>query len=204
MDTKEHLSKDWKLLITCGNPKIVHARGCEFIKDWSAEGSEELTKLKPQKHNICKICEGLAYATIGAKDYADNVSKYKQIFTGVKADILKELYVNSRAKTQISGNKLYLAVKSDRWYIDFSYDEICLFHNNYKVSRRERKDTDFSAVGYHEHSIKGKTGRMQTALQSIIDYCYEEAEKVHKEKRKKKPKILLSEYDPEAYGFSDI
>ncbi len=203
MKTPEHLPQDWKLLITGGNPRIVHARGCEHIRDWREEGSEPLPKLRPQKHNICKVCEGLAYVTVGAKDYVENLAKYKQVCAGVSPAVLKELFVENRAKSTIIGSRLYLTVKDDRWFIDFSLGDVRLFHNNYRIIRRERKKGDFSDPGYHEHSIRGRSDRMQKAFENILGYDYEEAEKAHKKKRKKRPRVILSEYDPEAYGFKD-
>jgi len=200
-------SEDWKLLITYGSKRTVHARGCDYIKDWSIDGTEELRKLKPEKHYMCPICAGLSYASIGAKDYVQNIAAYKRLFLnkdtfgGVPTEVLRDLYYTNKGKTYIRGNKLYIHVKQDDWYIDTEYGQVKLYHNNYRVSDRER-GKNHEEPGYHEHFLqKGERQPLATAIKSIIRYNFDEAEKAHKKKRNKRPKMTFSEYDPESWGF---
>lgn len=200
-------SKNWRLLITYGVPRTVHAKGCDYIKDWSVYGTEELSKLRPEKHYLCPVCAGLSYATLGAKDYNENLRMYKQLFInpdtygGVPVDVLKELYYTNKAKTYICGTKLYIHVKQDDWFIDTNLGQIRLFHNNYRVSDRSR-GKEHVEPGYHEHLLpRGEKKTLSNAIKSILRYNYEEAEKAHKKKRDKRPKMTFSEYDPEAWGF---
>ncbi len=195
------ITNDWKLVIACAPPRLVHARGCDYIKNWKLENTEIVSKLKPQKQWICKACEGLAYVTVGAKDYVKNLYKYKILFKDVSPKVLKTFFLKNKGKTEIVGEKLYIQTRTDNWYIDFSFDDIRLFHNNYQVSKRERTSSPCYAAGYHEHTVYRPGNRLQNALEAIIGYDYSEAEKRHIRKRKKVSKMTLSEYDPEAYGF---
>ena len=197
------LSKDWKLIMTDSENHIVHARGCDYIANWTVDRDLELHKLKPGKHNICRSCKYLVYATLGATDYVENVKTYKRIFKGVPIRILKLLFVEKRAKCQVFGDRVYFRVKNDCFYIDFSYDVVRLFHGNYSVSTRESGQDHFERGGYHEHKIKAMDEPcMKDALREIANYNYEAAEVWHKKKRKKRA-MTLSEYDPELYGFKD-
>jgi len=195
------LSKDWKLIMTDSNNHIVHARGCDHIANWVIDRDLELYKLRPNKHNICRCCKYLVYTTLGATDYVANVSVYKRIFKSVPNRILKELFVDKKAKCQIYGDRVYFKVKGDSFYIDFSYDTIRLFHGNYKVSARESGRDDYACGGYHEHKIGFPKiePTMKDALRAIASYNYKDAEAVHKKNRKKKTRMILSEYDPESY-----
>jgi len=198
------LSKNWKLVITQSKLRIVHARGCDYIKDWNASGLTELTKVKPNKNNICKCCEYLVYLTIGAKDYNENLKTYKRIFKDVPVTMLKELFVTKRAKCSITGHRVYFTIKEDTFYVDFEYDDIHLYHNNYKVLKREQGEESFVS-GYHEHKIETNSEfpTMSDAIRYLNFYDYKKAKSSHIKTRKKKPKMLLSEYDPELYGFTD-
>ncbi len=207
IDYTEPYSEDWKLLITYGTPRTVHARGCEYIKDWSIYGTEELKKLKPEKHYICPICAGLCYTSIGAKDYVENLNAYKKLFISgdfgkINPDLLKDFYHTNKAKTKIFGNKLYVHLKQDDWYIDTSLNEIRLYHNNYRVANRERgKECD--EAGYHEHILPRGERTLADAIKAIIRYDFDKATKAHKKKRDKRPRMTFSEYDPESWGFTD-
>lgn len=194
------LSPDWKLIMTESAPRIVHARGCDHIKDWVVDGSLELYKVRPNKHNICRTCEYLVYITIGAKDYNENLKTYKKIFRNVPPKILRCLFVEKRAKCKIVGERIYFKIKQDIFYIDYSYDDIHLYHGNYKVTKRENgKNSDKS--GYHEHHLTGPDRHtMKGAIDYLAFYDFEKATEVHKKKRKK-DRMTLSEYDPELYGF---
>lgn len=197
------LSPDWKLIMTDSSHRIVHARGCDYIKNWVVDGDLELFKLRPNKHNICRTCEYLAYTTIGAKDYVENLRVYKRIFKDVSPSLLKYLFVEKRAKCSVNGNRIYFNVKQDIFYIDFSYDEIHLYHANYKVLKREAGEK-FEKSGYHEHVLKRyRRVTMSDAIEYIAYYDYNKASESHKKERKKRPKMTLSEYDPELYGFKD-
>ena len=77
---EQPLNKDWRLVMTLGGSRIVHARGCDFIKDWDINGCQELLKLKPMKHKLCPQCSKLAITTLGAVDYVENLPKYKRFF----------------------------------------------------------------------------------------------------------------------------
>lgn len=205
----EIFSSEWKTLITYGIPRTVHARGCDYIKDWSIYGTEELKRIKPSKHHLCPVCAGLCYATMGAKDYIENLATYKKLFLdenylgGVPADILKTFYYTNKAKTYIYNTRLYIHMKQDDWYIDTAFGQVKLYHNNYRVSERSRGG-DVIESGYHEHFLqKGEAKPLAAAIKSIIRYNFEQAEKAHKKKRDKRPKMTFSEYDPESYGFTD-
>jgi len=192
------LSEDWKLIITDSSPRIVHARGCDYIKDWVVDGSLELYKVRPEKHKICRTCENLVYATIGAKDYNKNLKTYKRIFKDVPPKTLRYLFEKRHAKCKIIGERIYFKIKQDVFYIDFSFNEVRLFHANYKVAKREQ-GKDFGQGGYHEHNLSGY--EMKDALEYLAFYDFDKATEVHKKKRKR-PRMTLSEYDPELYGFS--
>lgn len=198
------LSKDWKLIMTDSKPRLVHARGCEIIKDWSVDGSLEIPKVRPNKHKICKACEYLVYTTIGAKDYVENARVYKKVFKDVPANLLKNLFVEKRAKCFVNGKRIYFSIKQDIFYIDFQFDDIHLYHGNYRVIKRERGE-DFTKSGYHEHRLKARgPASMKDAIEHLTFYDYSSAEKVHKKERKKRVRMTLSEYDPELYGFKDV
>lgn len=207
---QDKLSSDWKLIMTNSTPRIIHARGCEYIKNWNIDGLLEIYKFRPEKHHICRHCEYLAYTTIGAKDYAQNCAVYKKQFKDVPVRLLKQLFVEKRAKCFVNGNRIYFIIKNDSFYVDFNLDEIHLYHANYKVLKRELNQDSFQG-GYHEHKLpnpkissrRQKTVTMTDAIKDLCFYEYKNAEKVHKQNRKKKPKITLSEYDPELYGFTD-
>ncbi len=194
------LSSDWKLILTDSNPRIVHARGCEYIKDWIVDGSLEIPKLRPDKHNVCHTCAYLAFTTLGAKDYVENVTTYKRIFKDVPIFILKELFTKKRAKCFIRGSRVYFEMKQDLFYVDFTYDDVHLYHANYCVRKRENGQF-CEKGGYHEHKINGH--EMKNALYYLMYYDFEKAKSGHEKKRKKRVRMTLSEYDPELYGFTD-
>ncbi len=196
------LSPEWKLIITNPPNQIVHARGCEHIKDWVVDGTSELFKVRPNRHNICKTCEYLVYTTIGAKDYVKNAGIYKKIFKNVPVASLRYLFVEKKAKCFVNGSKVYFSIKQDIFYIDFEFDEIHLYHGNYLVKKRELGEAFFK-TGYHEHTLKPRGATMKDAIEYLAFYDYDHAEKVHKKERKKRVRMTLSEYDPELYGFKD-
>jgi len=199
-----HISIDWRLMQAIGGKKLVHARGCDFIKDWELDGCREITEFKPNRMKPCPTCGKLVFVTLGAKDYVKNVAKYKAIFlqSGVTIDTIIGFFRDSRAKTQVFGDKLFIHCRKDDWYIDLSLGECHLYHNNYQVQKREQ-DAVFDSKGYHEHDLKNETQaqRLNEALRQISAYRYEKAEKAHAKRRK--PKMTFDEYDQEYWGFKD-
>lgn len=196
------LSANWKLIITSSIPRIIHARGCDHIKDWIVDGTCEINKVRT-KHNICKKCRYLVYLTIGATDYINNLSLYKSLFNNIDPNKLKELFMQKKATCFFNGERIYFKVKHDTFYIDFRFNEIHLFHANYCVNKRDHNEYLLKG-GYHEHKLKNKVPTFNDAILYILFYDYKKAKEVHKKNRKKKIKLKLSEYDPETYGFKDI
>lgn len=190
-------TKNWKLCITIGGSKMVHARGCEFTKDWDINGCTELVKLKPTKHKLCPKCSKLAIITLGANDYIENLQKYKRFLEDATYGALYSFYYENKAKTRFVGDKLYVQCNQDNWYIDFSL-EPRLFHNNYNMKQRDSGE-NWTSLGYHEHDLK--TGAINEALRKISDYRYKEASKAHEKKRNSKQRMTFSELDPEYWGF---
>lgn len=205
------ISPNWRLTISTGENRIVHAHGCSFINDWDISGCEEIKKFKPGKHNPCPTCARLCYATLGAKDYDKNYKSYQKLLNTISVNLVKRLYSDSRAKTQLIGKKLFLQMKEDNWYIDFSFG-VQLFHNNYNMKERESGES-WTSIGFHEHELHASSDsdRFAEAIRNICDYDYQIAEEKHKEKRRKRKahnkeirktfNTLDAEYDPEYYGF---
>ena len=194
------LSKDWKLIYTDGSPRLVHARGCDRIKDWVVDGSLEIQKFRPDKQIPCKTCERLIYFTIGAKDYLENLCTYKTVFKDVPVSLLRQMFVNKKIKCQINGHCIYFRNKKDLFYIDLEFGDVRLYHKNYQVRKRE-SDKPSDKSGYHEHKLNIAADPLCDALSQIAYYDFNEAKEVHEKNRKKRPRMTLSEYDPQYYGF---
>ncbi len=207
------INDDWKLIITNGTKRIVHAKGCSHIKDWNITGCDELTKFKPSKHFACPLCVRLCYATLGAKDYDKKYKAYEDFLKLLPLSLVKRFYHENKAKTIIVGKKLYVQMRDDNWYIDFEYG-VALFHNNYNIRQRNSGD-EWSSIGYHEHELfsLSNTEKFKEAIRQICKYDYEIAKSVHNERRQnRRAKVKLyrksfgkieidEKYDPEFYGF---
>ena len=196
---------DWKLMEPKGGKKIIHARGCEYIKDWDMAGCRPILKYNPKKHTVCKSCSKLVYATFGAKDYVKNIENYRRILGIAPESIVKSLYVDCKAKTQIVGDKFYIKCRKDNWYIDFGLNDIRLFHNNYNIKQRLEGEGDWTAIGYHEHTLKDQIDKFKLgeALLHITQYDFKE--KHHEPRVKKKEhKMTFSEYDEEYYRIKNV
>ena len=189
------ISKNWKLIATIGGKKMVHARGCEFIRDWDVNGCYEVTKLKPQKQKLCPQCSKVALATLGAKDFLENLPRYKKFFENISYSAISQLYYENKAKTEWVGDRLYIQCNLDNWYVDFTYN-VRLFHNDYNMKQRDAGES-FDVLGYHEHEVSNGTD----AFKQIAKYRYKEASKVHAKKRNSRPRTTFSELDPEYWGF---
>ncbi len=199
--TYDYWTEDWKLMETKGGAHVVHARGCSMTEDWDISGCREVNKYKRDKHKICKCCANLVYLTVGAKDYIKNLDRYKKHLNGASRNLLEYMFIDKRAKCEFYGEKLYIKCKADNWYIDFSLDDVRLFHNNYNTKSRD--NNDWVAAGYHEHDIYGeaKEDKLRTMLYQISHYDYDEASKNHEAKRKARPKVTFKDLDAEYYSI---
>lgn len=186
----EGLIKKGQLIRTTGGKRMVHIASCPYIQDWDISGCEFIDKVKYNKMALCPTCEKLVYIAEGAIDFEKKMTEYEKIFASIASSKVHSLYVNQKAKTQLVNKKLYLRTKTDSWYIDFSLQEIRLFHGNYDVSAREEDEDDFSKIGYHEHKT---SGTFNSAISQIVRYDYKQAEKKHKKARKKQRKIKFSD-----------
>jgi len=202
IDEEITISKDWKLIQSIGGKKLVHARGCSFIADWELDGCKEVKEFKPKNMKPCPTCGKMVFVTLGAKDFAKNALRYKKIFESVPTELIVKFFRDSHAKVSLFGDKLYIHCRQDDWYIDLSFDEVHLFHNNYKVRKRELGD-HFAEVGFHEHELEKTTSaaKLIEAIKEIDMYRFEKAEQVHARQRKKKTKMTFSEYDEEYWGL---
>lgn len=203
-----HISKDFKLVQSIGGAKLIHARGCDFIKNWDLDGFREIKDFKPNRMKPCPTCGKLVFVTLGAKDYVKNMPRYKALFLhkSVAIETLITFFRDSHSKVQLFNDKLYIHCRKDDWYIDLSLGECHLYHNNYRIRTTDKKER-YDAKGFHEHPLKKELQmeRLNEALRHISGYRYEEAEKVHA--KKSRPKMTFveydGEYDPEAWGFRD-
>lgn len=215
IDLKEEelLSPNWKLIQSKGAKKVVHARGCPYIKDWTIEGVTEIANFRPGKQNTCKHCEKLAYVTMGAKDYHKKFNAYRTIFDKIPLETVAYFY-KKHAKTTFQNDKLYVQCHKDNWYIDLSLGEVHLFHNNYAVNRRNgtsEQTSTWQALGYHEHPLNQSVDNvtlLNDCLLEIADYKYEKAMDIHNKNRKKKAIKRFSDLDNydeytdlKVYGF---
>ena len=197
--------ENWKLMEPKGGKKIIHARGCEYTKDWDMNGCRELYKFNPKKHIPCKCCTNAIYATAGAKDFNQNIKKYYKMLEKVSNKTVYNLYIENNAKSIIRGERLYIRCHEDNWYIDFSLGEIKLFHNNYNIKKRSASE-NWEVIGYHEHDLipLDYTDRLNEAMHLIANYNFSKAMKRHSEKKKAKYHMTFSEYDAEYYGLKEV
>ncbi len=194
---------DFKLVREIGGARHVHARGCKILATYETEGVEEIPRFKPEKHVVCKTCEKLIYIANAAEDYVENFLKYERwLASCVSLKILKELLIDRGATLRIEGNRVYVKVGRERFYVDFTLFDVAqvrLFHNNYKLNARKENEDDYASWAkdkYHEHDLRIHSA--SNAFQYIAWYHYKDAEK-NNHGRKEKPKF--SELDPEFYGF---
>lgn len=197
------ISSDFQLIQTIGGKKFVHARGCPIITDWDVNGCRELREYKP-KLNVCPTCKKYIWITIGASDYAERWKQYKSLFEKASERIVYTLFVEKKATCFWHGNRLFIHCKDDEWYLDYSYEEIRLYHNNYNIKERNKTGENIGG-GYHEHELDNelKSAKLNNALRQIVKYDFEEADKVHRKKRVESlGRRTFSEFDPEYYGFN--
>ncbi len=90
------ITKNWKLITTLGGKQITHARGCDFISEWDVMGCQEIPKLKLTKHKLCPSCSYLSLATLGAKDYIENLPKYKKYLKSASYNALVDFYETNK------------------------------------------------------------------------------------------------------------
>lgn len=207
LESKTGISRDWKTIQQLGGGRLIHARGCDFIKDWSMDGCQEVN-FRPGKQKCCRYCEKLAYISLGARDYAKKWAVYKKIFNRVPLYTVQMLFNKKHAKTIVNNGKLYIKCQKDNWYIDLSLGEVHLFHNNYAVNKRSSSD-DWASVGYHEHELvsESEVGKLNEALLQIAKYKFEKAIEVHAEVRKqnRKDAVTFADYDDyESDPYQDL
>lgn len=197
LEEKTGISRDWTTIQQLGGSRLIHARGCDFIRNWSMEGCQEIN-FRPGKQKCCRYCEKLAYISLGARDYAKKWQVYKKIFNKVPLYTVQLLFNKKHAKTVVNNGKIYIRCGKDNWYIDLSLGEVHLFHNNYSVNKRSH-DEDWSMIGYHEHELisEDNVGKMNESLMQIAKYKFENATEHHEEKRaaKRKTAVRFSDYD---------
>ncbi len=198
-------SENWKLMMPKGGQKIVHARGCEYVKNWDMSGCIEVHSYNPKKQVVCRTCAKLVYTTLGAEDFIENKDKYNEFYALASDGAIYRLYVEAKAKTHIYGNKLYIKCRQDNWYLDFTdgISQMKIYHNNYNVKERA-KGEDWAAIGYHEHELVSDvpSGRLNEALNAIYNYDYKKSHEAKETNSSKKSKasMTFSEYDEQYSG----
>lgn len=223
METPETFRKEWTLAKQIGGDQLIHARGCDLTKAWDSSGMREVFSFEPNDP-LCKCCEKLTYITLGAKDYPKQYENYKKQLIFVPIATLKLLFKKNHATCfyrpdSVMGDKMYIHCREDDWYIDFSDDDIKLYHNNYSVRARERGERSFMEPGYHLEKLKSdkNVGKINEALLKIARYNFEAATEIHHtQNTKKKPSITMEDLekwygddnpeddpyiDPSYYGF---
>ena len=193
--------KNAHLIRTIGGKRMVHIVTCPYIQDWDVDGCESIEKIKWGKMYLCPTCEKNIILYSFAKDYIKHKAIYDSLFEDVSANKVRMLLLDQKSRVLIdsANHRFYVSTKKDDWYIDYSLDEIHLYHGNYDISKRESSaDTDFRKSGYHEHLKLG--GTFNSAISYIIRYDYNKAEKAHKNQRKKQRKVKFSDITAE-YEF---
>lgn len=207
LENKTGISREWKTIQQMGGGRLVHARGCDYIRNWNMEGCQEIN-FRPGKQKCCKYCEKLAYISLGARDYAKKWQTYKKVFNRIPLYTIQLLFAKKHAKTIVNNGKIYIKCGKDNWYIDLSLDEVHLFHNNYEVNKRQKSE-DWSMIGYHEHELASEEniGKLNEALLQIARYKFEKAVDVHSERRKERRKnaVTFADYDDyESDPYEDL
>jgi len=203
------ISKNFKLVREIGGSRIVHARGCESIRNYCVDGMEEISEYRPGKMRPCAHCERYVFVANAAKDYVEHIREYHEIFDKLSICSVRRLFKKSRRHMdlEIIGQRLYMRVDRERWYIDISLlaiGEVRVFHNNYNITKRDNDDAAWTEVGYHEHQLKGRyETQIEEAIMQAASYDYEKAKEAHKAKQKNNRRVTFSELDAEYWGFSD-
>ena len=197
-----------KLYREVGGARLVHVFNCPILQGYdSPDGIEETPRIRYGKHIVCNVCKKMAYVSVAASDYEKNFKKYQKWFKGVDELTLAKLVFKKHAKFMISGDKLYVKVSNERFYLDFSLfdiDKVDLYHNNYNLKKRESGNDNFENCGYHKHELGfKKKDIVGNVLAYIIYYDFDEAKKVHEKTRKDSvnKREVLTEDDPAFWGF---
>lgn len=184
-----------------GGARIVHYVGCPRIKDWDIGGCSPAGNIKPGKMKFCPVCERMIFASLGAKDFVKKRNAYEALWQKYKVPgrSVRTLFLTAKAKTELKGDILYITSRRDDWYLDLSFRDVRLFHNNYNVAERERGH--ITTGGFHEHNLISTSpqNRFVEAVNQISKYNFEKAQETHR--KKKKPRITFSELDEEYWGF---
>ena len=200
------ITKDTVLVRAKGGSRILHVVGCDIISDWTLDGCEAVQKVKFNKMKLCQNCQRLIYTSQGAKDFKKKRKEYENLYKkfSIPSSIISALFINAKAKTEIKNDTIYITSKRDNWYIDYRFNEVHLYHNNYRIGERMTNMNSFAVdKGFHEHELYATTNNQKfiEALKQIIKYDFKKANAVHK--KKKKPKMKFSELDQEYWGFKN-
>lgn len=194
--------KDFLIRAQKGSNTYTHFIGCPIVKNWAADSVEFISsnEVKKKKTKLCPKCKKMSMVVFAANNFSkENAASYQKFFDFVPAYILEKLFLASKGKVELVGNKMYLKSRSDWWYIDltlFEAGDVTLWHNNYKVNARDNNNgMEYASIGYHEHKVAGQTAEQKViaALKQVANYDHQKAQKAHQRNRKREMSLTISE-----------
>lgn len=194
---------------------ILHDKSCADAKNIPDEELTGLTEFKTDM-KLCCNCAEKAIVRNGAADMKQ-YGEYNLFFikAHLRNRLVRKLYIDQGAKTELVGKVMNIAVHEDKWKLVLQEDGgVKLLHNNY---RRNRDGSRSMGSGYHEQWI-GRLITGEMALEYICAYSWEKHyEQFAKEREQKESTSenetvsadlssadLLSAYSAEASTASTI
>lgn len=152
--------------------EILHDMQCPYLGLYG-DKEMQLDELVnwAKRYRCCQRCRRIALIHDGIADI-ENYEIYYKFFdrNRVSLDVLKELFIQNKAKVKLRDDYIEMHCNQDTWRISRKLEnrKAKLFHNNYTKTFFGRRVSDSE---FHEQFLQKKT--VEGALKYILEYDYD-------------------------------